>query len=106
MMIFYMKTSMAVTGDPFNASLKKKIQECGQHSQPDKAQTASETVQAITNNDSDSPSCFLHLRKCRHSQQKRKKTMTPAQKIHLSSRARRSIMRIVSPDRPSVLAAE
>lgn len=47
-----------------------------------------------------------YRKRCMHSQQKRTKTTTPAQKIHLSSRALRSIMRIVSPEMPSVLATE
>lgn len=47
-----------------------------------------------------------YRRKCRQSQQNRKKTTTPAQNIHLSSLALRSIIRIVSPDTPSVFATE
>jgi hypothetical protein len=45
-----------------------------------------------------------HRRKCNTAQQNRKKTITPPQNIHLSWRARRSTMRIVSPLTPNVLA--
>lgn len=50
--------------------------------------------------------CCHHRKKCRHNQQNRKNTTTPAQKIHLSSRALRSIIRIVLPETPKVLATE
>lgn len=50
--------------------------------------------------------CSDYRRKCRHSQQNKKNTTTPAQKIHLSSLALRSIIRIVLPETPNVLATE
>lgn len=47
---------------------------------------------------------FFYRRKCKHNQQNMKKTRTPAQKIHLSCLARLSIIRMVSPLTPNVLA--
>ena len=52
------------------------------------------------------PWLIAHRRKCRHNQQKPKKKMTPAQNIHLSSFVLLSIIRIVSPETPSVFATE